>query len=324
MNTSLLTSGRQRAQTALLTFFTAPASARPLAVFRIGLAAVLLVQAYTLSGSLLDLFGNRGIVQWPIMDSSSMPGTPRLAWAVELFARFGIGDEAVVRSTFLIYVAGLAALLVGFQTRSAAVIVWFTHTMFKTSGTAVVYGVDTFAHIMLFYCIVMPVGHALSLDVAQGRVKGGPSSAARLSLRLLQIHLCIVYFASGIEKSLGADWWDGEAIWCALMRRDLCMWDMSWLANIPLIPKILGWGTLVLEIGYPLMVWSRKTRLFWGLQIVALHVGIAIMMSLVSFAAVMIVLTTSAFLVSAAPVAVAVVQPRPSRSKVESPSMALA
>src|SRR5438309_1863888 len=47
-------------------FVARPASPRPLAVLRIGLAAVLLAQAYALAGNLIELYGNLGIVQWGI------------------------------------------------------------------------------------------------------------------------------------------------------------------------------------------------------------------------------------------------------------------
>ena len=50
---------------------------RPLAAFRIGLAAVLLVQAGLVAGSLGDLYGSRGIVQWSVTEGMAAPGVPR-------------------------------------------------------------------------------------------------------------------------------------------------------------------------------------------------------------------------------------------------------
>ena len=84
------------------------------------------------------------------------------------------------------------------------------------TGQASIYGVDEFAHIGLFYCIWMPVGQAWSLD--RWGVADAGTWEARLALRVLQLHLCIVYFASGIEKATGTDWRNGDVIWYALMR----------------------------------------------------------------------------------------------------------
>ena len=59
-------------------FLLEPASARPLAVLRVGLAAVLLAQALAISAHLLELYGERGIVQWPIVHDLVPPGVPRV------------------------------------------------------------------------------------------------------------------------------------------------------------------------------------------------------------------------------------------------------
>jgi hypothetical protein len=53
-----------RVQKQAVDFIRAPASLRPLAWFRIGVAAVLLVQAFALVGGLLELFGYAFLV-WP-------------------------------------------------------------------------------------------------------------------------------------------------------------------------------------------------------------------------------------------------------------------
>ena len=60
---------------------------------------------------------------------------------------------------------------------------------------------DDFAHIGLFYCVWMPVGYAWSLDQRHGAVSDEATPLCRLSLRVLQVHLCIVYVSSGIEKA---------------------------------------------------------------------------------------------------------------------------
>jgi hypothetical protein len=286
---------------ALNDFVARPASPRPLAVLRIGLAAVLLAQAYALAGSLIELYGSLGLVQWSVEPLGSPAGVPRVGWLVDALAPYGVGDVAVARAVFLAYVGSLACLLLGWHTRAAAAVAWLTHTALKTSGNASIYGVDEFAHIALFYCAWMPVGHALSLDRLAGRVRGGPSAAARLSLRVLQLHLCVVYLSSGIHKALGEQWWDGEAVWRSVMRPDFAQFDLGWLAEVPLLAMLACWGTLLIEVGYPLLVWPRRTRALGALAAVGLHVGIAVGLGLVSFAAVMIVLNVAAFLVPAEP-----------------------
>jgi hypothetical protein len=286
---------------AAVAFVSAPASARPLAVFRIGLAAILLLQTLAVGSALGELYGEHGLIQWPLVNAMSPEGMPRIGWLVNLLGPYGVSADACVRAVFFAQVASLACLLIGFHTRLAALLAWSAHVLMTVTGNASIYGFDQFATIALFYCVWMPVGDDLSADRALGRIVGGPSSAARLSLRVLQLHMCIVYLASGVEKATGEQWWNGEAIWRALIYPSTAFCDFSWLADYVWLAKLICWGTLAVEVGYAFLIWPRRTRRLWLVAIIGLHAGIAFTMGLVFFAAIMILLNVSAFGVSAEP-----------------------
>ncbi|WP_437280117.1 HTTM domain-containing protein [Sorangium sp. So ce375] len=282
-------------------FALAPASAAPLAVLRIGLAAVLLLQAALVAPALFELYGRSGILQGPLRDVFARTELPRIGWAVELLAPLGVGEDSVILGTGVIYVLALAALLVGWWTRAAAVLAWLTHLMLMTTANSTVYGVDSFANIFLFYLVWMPSAAAFSLDLQLGRVRGGPTPAARLGLRVVQLHLSVVYLASGLGKAAGEPWWNGEAIWRSVMLPEYRQFDLAWLADAPWLAVVAGWTVLLVEIGYAFLIWPRRTRLPWVVATVALHAGIALFMGLLVFGAIMAVLTIAAFAVQSEP-----------------------
>lgn len=108
---------------------------------------------------------------------------------------------------------------------------------------------------------------------------------------MLQIHLCVVYLTSGLEKASGVQWWNGEEIWRALMRPDFGgLFDLSWLAAVPAVAMFACWATLLVELGYAFLDWPRRTRMFAVLAAISLHLSIGVFMGLISFAALMIVL----------------------------------
>jgi hypothetical protein len=164
----------------LESFLSTPASARPLAVLRIGLAAILLLQAWAISGSIEELYGTFGLVQQPIIDALVPASVPRASWLSESLAPLGISEAASLHGLFLAHVLSLLALLLGWHTRPAAVLAWLTHLMFKASGFATSYGALELAHIGLFYCMLMPVGVILVLLQAQF---GGDTVDGPLQLR---------------------------------------------------------------------------------------------------------------------------------------------
>lgn len=293
--------GVARTWAAVERFAFAPASAAPLAVLRIGLAAVLLTQAAMVAPALLELYGRSGILQGPLLDALGRPGFVRLGWLIDRLAAFGVGEVPVIVAVGASYVLALVALLAGWHTRMAAAGAWFSHLMLMMTADSTNYGVDQFANIFLFYLMWMPAGAALSLDRWLGRAPIGPTSAARLALRVVQVHLCVVYLAGGLGKALGEQWWNGDAIWRTLNLPDYRQVDFTWLAYHPWIAVGAGWMVLLIEIGYPLLIWPRRTRRLWVAATVALHVGIAAFMGLGVFGAIMAVLTLSAFGVPADP-----------------------
>jgi hypothetical protein len=275
-----------RAQAAVQRFFFAPASPRPLIALRIGLASVLILQALLIWPGALRFYAGDGLVQEAIAPFFSEPGTPQLATIAAFFAKYGIREAATIAALGIAYIGALAAMAAGWHPRLATATSWLLHWTFMTSGSgsASNYGVEIFAHVFLFYLIWMPCGN-----------KAEPSSCARLSLRVLQIQLCMVYFSSGYEKSLGAGWWNGEAFWNALMLPDYRQYDFGWLAYYPLIPKLGGWMTMLVETFYFVFIWPRATRPLWILAVVGMHLGIAITLGLTVFGVIMSVLTLMVF-----------------------------
>jgi hypothetical protein len=273
-------------------WLTEPASPLPLAVLRVSVSVVLLGQALAVSGRVDELFGTSGALSSRVNESMLPAGVPRLSWALAALSPLGVSEAWCMRAVFLVYVAALAGLLLGRYTRPVAVVAWAAHLALTTSGWLTTYGVDAFANIALFYCAVFPTG---------GNGSMAPSVGARAGLRLLQLHLCVVYLFSGVEKGTGVQWWNGEAIWRAVMRPDFAVWDLSWLADYSWVAVVSCWMTLLIEVGYALFVWVRWTRLAWPLLTGLMHLGIAVILGLASFSALMIALNVAAFLVPSEP-----------------------
>jgi hypothetical protein len=283
-------------------FFLRPANARPLGALRIAVAALLLLQTGLLFRDLFELLGASGIVQGNLNNYLLNPILPQLAWAEALLSPLGFSAHGSLVAAFLLYVASLTLLLLGFASRVAAFASWLLHFMLiYNTGSLSGYGVDSIAHFLLFYFIFMPVGDAWSLDRAWHRKKPADPALNRLSLRILQLHLCLVYVVAGVAKALGEQWWTGEAIWRATMLPQFANVDMAWLAAYPLLAKLAAWGTLLVEIAYPAAVWPRRLRAPWVTLVVALHASIFFVMGLHVFSLFMIALNLTVMLVSPEP-----------------------
>lgn len=276
-------------------FFFTPASASPLAALRIGIAGVLLTQAWMLRKDALDFFASDGLIQGDLARYYAEPGAPHISWLVQTLAPLGVAEASCIQAVCALYVMSLLLLGAGLFTRIAAVLSWFTHWTLVNSASVMPYGLDHFAHIFLFYLMWIPAGRAYSLDVAWRHLSAAPRATARLALRVMQIHLCISYLSSGIEKATGIQWWNGELLWRAMSLPAYHQVDVSWLAEWPVISQLGGLTALAIELGYCVLIWPRRTRKLWIAGALALHIGIAVFMGLHLFGAIMCVLTLALF-----------------------------
>jgi hypothetical protein len=220
---------------------------------------------------------------------------PRLGWLATLGAHAGLHEETVLSFLWICLLAAGCSLLVGLFCRTSAILAWFLHLCAAKSGGFVSYGVDNFMTIGLFYLMLSPLPDRYALD-RQLR-KSQPENSLLLGFwrRVLQLHLCVIYFFSGLTKCLGSGWWDGSNVWRALIRPPFNVIDPEILVRWKYLLPVAGVFICLLELGYPFFIWSDKTRKIWLICICAMHAGIGLMMGMYLFALIMIILNVAAF-----------------------------
>ena len=276
-------------------FFTKPLSPMPLGIFRILIACFTLLQAALWYPDWHAFFGEEAWIQWEISKALNESWRLHMSDVHSLFAPLGFSTGHTVEIFFWVYVSSTVGLLLGWYTRLWAILTWACHYVLLATITTFVYGVDIFLHISMFYLMIMPVGKALSLDVRQGRVSPEPTWGVTLSIRVLQIHMCLAYLSAGYEKMLAADWWNGNVLWRSMVQPEFRQFDLIFLADYPWIVKILSWFTMIIEAGYFIGMYVPKVRILWLAGMIGLHLGIGMFLGLWLFGLIMIILSVSAF-----------------------------
>jgi hypothetical protein len=271
-----------------------------LTILRIGLGLVMSLYATTLAGDWLYLFSGtgKGLASRPLFEallSTQSQFTPRLGWLVTLGRWVGVNEAVTLYLSWgLLFVASLC-LILGLCSRTAAIVAWFLHLAAANSGGPLTYGFDNFATIGLFYLMIAPLPDTWSLDARWSSHARADTHIIGFHRRLLQVHLCIVYFFSGLTKSFGSGWWNGENIWYALTLPSYAIWPVSWMAKLAPILPVIGIGVVALELSYPFLIWPRRSRYFVLTAICGLHAAIGLMMGMWLFALVMLILNLAAF-----------------------------
>lgn len=278
----------------LTRFFTKPVAVETLGFFRIAVGSFALIQLLILLPDWMSFYGPNGLLPWIISDALSTKHTPGLSDIATLVSPV-ISSNGTIYLITAFYFLSLAGLIIGYKTRLMGTLSWLMHLILNTTGHFTAYGVETFTHIALFYCMVLPVGCCWSVDALRKNFVKTPDHLITLSVRVIQLHLCIMYFSCGIEKAMGQQWWSGEAIWIALQQDQFHQINVNWMPHFPLIPKLLCWATLAVETFYPIAMFCSKTKKFWLVSITAMHLSIALFLGLHLFGSIMILLNVAAF-----------------------------
>jgi hypothetical protein len=218
----------------------------------------------------------------------------------------------------VIHIAILAVMLlftVGLWTRVTSVLAWMGAMCYVQRLPTTNFGQDTMLIILLMYLKIGNSGAALSVDrwleLRRSRVRqnaGGeanlallPSWSANFAIRLLQVHFCIIYFASGSSKLLGAAWWNGTAMWLTLANYNFAPMRVGvynellyflcrneWLWQICMTSGVVF--TLFTEISFPYLIWNKSWRPFMVSCSVLMHLGIGLIMGLSVFSMYMLVM----------------------------------
>ncbi|GGF06300.1 hypothetical protein GCM10011383_16700 [Hymenobacter cavernae] len=267
-----------------------------LAFLRVNVASIALLHFWSLQPDFDLLFSYRGYVYPDILDATHDHVFWTLTSLQQTLAGAGLplAYESLLLAARWAYPLCLLLLGLGLFTRVAAVGALLLQLLFTQSIHLYQYGADAFTTVALFYCCVFPVGSRYALDLAwQGRK---PALAHQgLFLTWLRAHLGLAYFFSGLDKVIGPTWRNGEAIWKALHSHAyFSVFSLDFLVRTPFF-LLVGWLTVGLEMGYALGMNYRRSRPWWLLGIVGMHLGIGLFMGLFFFSALMIVLNLAAY-----------------------------
>jgi hypothetical protein len=188
-----------------------------------------------------------------------------------------------------------AMLTVGLYTRVVAVLAWLIAVAYCHRLVGAMFGLDqTNTMIAMFG----PAGAVWSVDrwraKRRAEQQGAPapevaaSVSGNIAIRLLQLHLCVVYLFGGLGKLRGELWWDGSALWYALANLEYQSMPMTWLVRSPWLIALLSAVTMFWETFYCFLVWPRLTRPIALGMAVLIHGGIALFMGMITFGVAMI------------------------------------
>jgi hypothetical protein len=266
-----------------------------LTILRIGLGLQLTLYDLSLRHDWLHLLNNYGRRISEAVLAAESSAIPRIGWLVRCAIAVGASEDQVLRLIPLILLATSLLVIAGLFCRTTAITGWLLHLAMVKSTSVFSYGADGFTTIGLFYLALSPLPDPWSLDWQWRKLRPRYADLAGFFRRALQLHLCFIYFFSGLTKVIGTGWWNGDNLWRALTRPPFDVIDPGFIAKGKSFLPLAGIIVCLLELGYAVFIWPKQTRTAWLLAVIGMHIGIGVFMRMPLFALIMILLNVAAF-----------------------------
>lgn len=278
-------------------FWFAPTDPTTLGVLRI-LSGLMLLYTHAVWGLELDaFFGSRG---WQAPELVHALQSEQFAYSFWWWVPEGWMHTVHVASLVV-----LGLFTVGLFADVTAVLACVIAISYAHRAPAALFGLDQINTMLALYLAIGGCGQALSFDRLRARYRKirravdtgsgevdlapPPSSRANLGIRLIQVHMCVIYFFAGVSKLQGTAWWNGDAMWLAFANLEYQSADMTWLARFPRLINLITHTTVIWEISFCALVWIPVLRPVVLAMAVVLHVGIGAVLGMWTFGLVMLI-----------------------------------
>lgn len=272
-------------------FFVTKGNNEFLSFFRISTGTMALLHFLAILSDFDTFFSSKSIIPQDIMSVFHPEWLLTFSKITAFLESFGITENIVIAGAKTLFIMLCFNIIIGFYSRLSAFLLLLLQVSLLKGSSFFIYGVDFFTSMSLFYLILLPSDAYCSVLRLISKKNNKEVNFMPVK-RMFQIHISIAYFFSGFDKLLGFNWRNGESIWKAIhlpyANRDF-NFDFSWMADHSYLLIFIGWATIIIEMLYPVFVWIPKTQKTWMMLTISMHLGIALVLNLYYFSAIMII-----------------------------------
>ncbi|MBN6053148.1 HTTM domain-containing protein, partial [Nonomuraea sp. RK-328] len=272
-----------------------------LAVLRVGYGLILL-------GVLLVNHGDRRLLWGPESPWTKDLFTERLA-EKDTFSLFALADSDV-RFDLLYHAFVILAVLfaLGWRTRWVTPVLVVMLWSWRERQPWLLDGGDDVMLLVLIYLCFADLSARWSMDARRAKRRAGNGAAEPVAapandlrwrmatilhnsaLLAVLVQVCIIYVDTGLLKVRGELWQEGTALYYILHVEDIQPFPgLSRAVYDNMFLVILGsYAAVFLQLSFPLLMLNRVTRALGLIAVTGMHLGIGLLMGLVSFSLIMI------------------------------------
>lgn len=221
---------------------------RSLAVFRLGMAAMIALDLVNRLGDLQAYYTDQGILPRDTLATIK----DSWYWSINLIS----GEFWVQLLIFALALLIVLCLFLGYRTRLATIATWVMIVSIHHRNPLLLFAGDDVLRALLFWSMFLPLGAAYSLDSALNSAsKPLPKAVVSGATVAFMVQLCFFYMWSVAYKHQSELWQNGEAVYYSLNFEHYATHFGQLLLGLPeFVLKLFTWFTLWFELLGPLII----------------------------------------------------------------------
>lgn len=252
-------------------FFFKPISPINVAIYRIALGVLVIINAFIYWPLRFVWFSETGTLTFA--GSHMVAAPPRL----NMFEWFAPTD-GLATAVLAIHIVAAVMMTAGLFTRISTAVVFLTLTSLHHRNALVLNSGDTVMRLMVCYMFFAPAGRAFSLDrlfrVMRGKEGRELGKYLPWAQRVMQIQLGIVYFTTFLFKIDGSMWLDGTSIYYTSRLTDFQRFPVPIVFDHLFTIKLVTYASLLTEFAMGVLVWFEELTYPVLVAGLLLHLGI--------------------------------------------------
>ncbi|MCB9847674.1 MAG: HTTM domain-containing protein [Phycisphaeraceae bacterium] len=248
---------------------------RSLAAMRIGLGVLILCDLLIRSRDLVAHYTDQGVTTGAFLVEQYGAGT-----YLSLHYWAG-GRPALTAALFIVHALLALGLLVGFRSRLMALACYGLGASLLKRNPGLYTAGDAAVMFLLFWSMFLPIGARCSLDAATDpRDEDPPNEHCSVASAAILLQVLFTYWFAAGMKLHSTMWIDGTAVENALHRDWVVDSFGVWLRQFDSALPIFAYGSLLLELFGPFLVFLPRRicagRLLAFVLFLTLHIGFAL------------------------------------------------
>lgn len=239
-------------------FWYAPAAAERLVWLRQIVAVFAFVWLASFSLELVSMFGPSGWLSREVVHQATTDGD-LTQFAPGISHLFLFDSSILLWTTHLLSLAVVGAMVLGIAPRITSPLTLLVVLSYIHRAPVVVTAFETVLCMLLLYVSLGP-----NQTIASLRTKARNSTSSEhhwlnnLAIRLIQVHLCLLYVLIAASKLGTPDWWTGAAFWYLLTDEQHRLLNLEFLTSSRYLMDLLSHAWVAFEILFPVLIWNRR------------------------------------------------------------------